>query len=238
MNINYIIIAIILSVGAVLSVLSQKLTLAAAITGWIIGLMVFTGSGFGGVVMLATFFILATIATSTGKKSKERLGIAEKRKGRRTAGQVIANAGVAAISGFLMWIFPNYSLFFQLALAGSLASATADTVSSELGNVFGSNYYNIITFKKDIKGLDGVISLEGTLAGIAGSGMIAIVYFLFFKSYEQAIFLIIAGTMGNFADSVLGATLERKKQIGNNTVNFLNTIAGALIATLLFSATG
>jgi uncharacterized protein (TIGR00297 family) len=230
MNSDYIIIISILTLGAALSVFTNKLTFTAAFTGWLVGLMVFIGAGYGGVFMLATFFILGTTATSVGIKFKENLGIAEARKGRRTGGQVIANAGVAALCGILVLVFPNHSGLLQLAIAGSLASATADTVSSELGNVYGSNYYNIITFKKDTKGLDGVVSLEGTLAGIVGSIIIGFVYYLFFKDMQHGVWIILAGATGNLADSVLGATIERKKFIGNNAVNFLNTLTGALVA--------
>jgi uncharacterized membrane protein len=44
------------------------------------------------------------------------------------------------------------------------------------------------------------------------------------------VWLLVAGTAGNLADSVLGATLERRGVLDNNTVNFLNTLTGALVA--------
>jgi uncharacterized membrane protein len=40
--------------------------------------------------------------------------------------------------------------------------------------------------------------------------------------------------MGNLADSVLGATLERQHKMGNDTVNFLNTLFAALVAGFLY----
>ncbi len=41
------------------------------------------------------------------------------------------------------------------------------------------------------------------------------------------------GQQGNLADSVLGATLERKGLMGNNVVNFFNTGVGAVVCWLL-----
>ncbi len=61
-------------------------------------------------------------------------------------------------------------------LAAALASASADTVSSELGTLYGKRFWNIMTLRKDTNGLDGVISAEGTLAGIAASAVIVIIY--------------------------------------------------------------
>jgi len=40
----------------------------------------------------------------------------------------------------------------------------------------------------------------------------------------------VAGTLGSFADSYLGALLERRGWIGNDAVNFLSTTIAALIA--------
>jgi uncharacterized membrane protein len=46
--------------------------------------------------------------------------------------------------------------------------------------------------------------------------------------------IVFAGVMGNLADSVLGAALERRHYIGNDTVNFLNTLFAALVAGIFY----
>ncbi|MEJ7682225.1 MAG: DUF92 domain-containing protein [Segetibacter sp.] len=194
----------------------------------------FAGAGYTGVGMIATFFVLGTGATSWGMSVKQKLGLAEKDKGRRTSGQVVANAGVAAILGLLGMLYPAKTGLFRFMMAASIASAAADTLSSECGNIYGKNFYNIITFKKDTRGLDGVVSIEGTFIGIAGSVIIAFVYVISFGYSMQFLWIILAGTLGNLSDSVLGATLERKGYLNNNEVNFLNTAVAALFALFLF----
>jgi uncharacterized protein (TIGR00297 family) len=161
---------------------------------------------------------------------KRRLGLAEENKGRRTAGQVVANAGVAALLGLLAWQVPQYASLAGLMLAGSFAAATADTLSSELGNVYGRRYFNILTFRPDTRGLNGVVSLEGTLLGLAGTAVLAAAYCLGAGWGAAFGWLLVAGTAGNLMDSVLGATLERRGVLGNNAVNFTNTLTGALVA--------
>jgi uncharacterized protein (TIGR00297 family) len=217
-----------------LSVKTNKLTVTAALTGGLLGVLIFMGAGFIGIAMIAAFFMLGTIATSWKAKLKEQQGFAEVNKGKRRASQVIANAGVAALLGLLIFMFPEYALLLSVMIASSLSSATADTLSSELGNVYGKKFYNIITFKKDIRGLDGVVSLEGTLFGVAGSVIIAIIYSFGFGWNTNFFIIIASGTIGNLSDSVLGASLERKKYLNNDVVNFLNTLVAALAALLFF----
>jgi uncharacterized protein (TIGR00297 family) len=215
-----------------LSVLSQKLTLIASLAGGVAATCIFIGAGYSGIVMLATFFISGSAATSWKMNVKQRLGFAERNKGRRKPGQVLANGSIAAIAGLLIWFYPPYKDFFIAMMAASLASAKADTLSSELGTVYGKKFYNIIAFKKDTRGLDGVISLEGTLIGFAGSAIIAVIYSIGFGWNKNFAIIIIAGTIGNIADSVLGALLERKNYLSNNAVNFLNTLIAAAVALL------
>ena len=150
---NYWLFIVILFVSVGLSVLSRKLTIAAALTGAVIAWLIFIGAGYTGITMLATFFILGSAATSWKMHLKQQLGFAEKNKGRRTTAQVLANGSVAAIMGLLKWLYPAYANLFVVMMAASLASATADTLSSELGMVYGRKFYNIITFKKDTRGL-------------------------------------------------------------------------------------
>ncbi len=224
---------LVIAAGIFASVRMHKLTLAAALTGGAIALAVFAGAGFTGIAEMALFFILGTAATSWKATVKEQLGAAEKNKGRRTAGQVIANAGVAGITGCLAWLFPGHQELFRLMMAASLASATADTLSSELGMVYGRRFYNILTLRRDSKGLNGVISAEGTLLGIAGAIIIGLCYVIGVDWNTGFIWIVIAGTAGNITDSLLGASLERRQYLGNNAVNFLNTAIAAIVAWLL-----
>ena len=211
----------------------NKLTVPAAITGAAVATLLFVGAGYVGFVMMTFFFMLGTLATSHKKNIKKQLGISEENKGRRTIGQVLANAGVAGLSGLLMLMDAQHKELYLLMIASAFSSATADTISSELGSVYGSKFYNILTFKKDQRGLNGVVSLEGTLAGVLGSIMIALVFVCFQQFDNRFIVIVVAGTAGNIMDSLLGATLENRQVIGNNAVNFLNTISAAITAGLL-----
>ncbi|PJJ61070.1 DUF92 domain-containing protein [Hymenobacter chitinivorans] len=220
--------------GMAWSVRAGKLTVAAGLTGGVLGILIFLGAGFWGVGELALFFALGTGASAWKVAEKRRLGLAEENKGRRTTGQALANGGVAALTGLLAWWWPAHQAVFQLMLAGSFAAATADTLSSELGNVYGRRYYNAWTWRPDTRGLNGVVSLEGTLLGLAGSGLIAVLYCLGVGWSRDFVWLLVAGTAGNLADSLLGATVERRAYLSNNAVNTLNTAVGALTAALLY----
>ncbi len=207
----------------------------AAFTGGIMGVCVYIGARFTGIAMMGAFFILGTLATSWGIQTKIEKRIAERNKGQRKVSQVIANGGVAAIIGLLIYCFPQHALLLRLMMAASFSSATADTLSSELGNVWGKRFYNILSLKKDTRGLDGVVSLEGTLAGICGSFVIALIFMSRFGwKVWFCLIILLSGTMGNLSDSVLGAALERKGYLKNDAVNFLNTLIAAVVALVLY----
>ena len=219
-----------LGLGMFYSLRKRKLTTAAAATGGALGLLIYLGSGFAGLALLTLFFGLGTAASGWRVADKRRLGLAEENRGRRTAGQVVANAGVAGLLSLLAWRYPPAAPLAHLMLAGSFAAATADTLASELGNVYGRRYYNILTLRPDARGLNGVVSLEGTVLGLAGTAVLAAAYCLGFGWGPAFGWLLVAGTAGNLTDSLLGATLERRGLLSNNAVNFINTLTGALVA--------
>lgn len=232
MPIPQLVFLIILIAASYTSYKTGKLTEGGAITGGIIGLCIYLGTGYTGIAMLAVFFVLSTIATSHKKHKKRKLG-EEVHSEKRDARQVLANGGLPAILGLLATAMPDNTLLATVFMAAAFSSATADTLSSELGTVYGTRFYNILNLRSDEKGRDGVISLEGTLIGLAGSATIACVYSLAFGWNGTFLNILIAGTIGNLTDSVLGATLERKGYINNNEVNFLNTFTAVITACLL-----
>lgn len=230
----YILLAILIT-GMVVSVWLKKLTFWAALTGGLCGSLVYAGAGFTGIIMMSAFFIAGTVATSWKATDKKQLETGDMDHAGRKASQVLANAGVAAIAGALAIILPAYTTVWSLAIAACFSSATADTLASELGTVYGKRFYNIMSWKPDKRGLDGVISLEGTLIGLAGSIVIAVIYTISFGASANIAVIILAGTAGNLADSVLGAVLERKGLLKNDTVNFLSTLVAAIVSVTLWS---
>ena len=235
LEVEHFIIFFSLAIAMFMSVYFKKLTLSASLTGGLIALVVYVGCNYYPLIFMAVFFVLGTAATSWKIKTKQLLGLAEINKGKRNAFQVFANAGVGLILGAIAIIAPSKISICNLMIACVFSSATADTLSSELGNIYGSAYYNVLTLKKDIKGLNGVISLEGILFGVAGSAIIALLYYLqLTNNFKDVLIIIIAGTCGNLADSIAGATIERKKLIGNNAVNFINTFTASIIGYILY----
>lgn len=216
----------------------RVLTKTAVVAALLVGFAVLAGITPGFVLLLA-FFVMGVWATGHGK-TKKKQGPSQP----RTAGQVFANGGVAGLMGVLSFYFAVLSggdaFPFLIAAAGSLSAATADTLSSELGMVYGRRFYNILNFKSSPPGPDGVISLEGTLLGAAGALVIAVLTYACTMGWwgmadARIIWVVtVAGIAGTLIDSLLGATLERRGLLGNDAVNFLNTAGGALIAWYLY----
>ena len=204
--------------------------MSGAISGWILGVVLFAFGGWRGFLMLFLFFVLGTACTKLGRKKKEALGIAQEKGGRRGAKNALANTTAGVVFAFLMMATP-YKTPFALALVAAFATAAADTVSSEIGQAYGRTTYLGTSFRRVPPGTDGAVSLEGTLAGIAASAVLAFAAAATgFIPHAAAWVVVGAAFIGTTLESYLGATLERMKALDNEAVNFANTLAGGLAA--------
>lgn len=226
-----VIISIILI--AALAVRFEKMDIPGAASGMILSILVWIGGDVESLFALFLFFILGTFASSWKKKTKQALGIAQENDGKRGISNVLGNGGIALILSMISIAFPHLQNHLILMIIASFASACSDTFSSELGNVYGKKYFNIINLRPATRGLDGVVSIEGLFFGVAGSLLISLPVLLFNYGKITILVIFLAGLIGNLMDSMLGATLQRRRYLNNHQVNFLSTLFAALLALLL-----
>ena len=224
-------LAVTLAFG-VLAKLLHAVDMRGAVAGAILTWVLFVTAGPGAFAAVAAVFVLAFLTTRLGYRHKQFLGTAERRGGRRGS-QVLANLGAAAACG-VGSILTRRPELWLLGLSAALAEAAADTVSSEYGQATLNRAYLITTWEEVPAGTDGGISWPGTLAGIAAAALLALICAASGLTPRRWIAAVLAaGTLGMFADSYLGAWLERRQRLNNDQVNFLSTIIAAVLACLL-----
>jgi len=81
--------------------------------------------------------------------------------------------------------------------------------------------------------------LLGTAAGALGALCVGLVAAqLHVISYHGVALIPVAALFGTFLESFLGATLEPLDLVDSETINFINTLAGALAALALLRLVG
>lgn len=176
---------------------------------------------------LLIVFVLTLAATLVGRSRKQQLRTAESSRG-RSASQVMANLGIA---GLIVAMAPH--AWALLALA-ALAEAAADTSSSEIGMAFPGNTVLLTSWRLVSPGVDGGVSLRGTLAAVAAAGAISAAAALMkLLGGSHALAIVYAGVLGSLVDSLIGALLERRGFLNNDLVNLLSTAAAVGIARAL-----
>ena len=194
----------------------------------IMGVVIIFSAGVNWLLLIVLFLLMSLLATRYSKKYKRSLGQFE---GRRTTKNVISNGVVACF----MAAFGGYYLPLVGGFIGAIATATSDTLASEIG-VLDKHPRLITTFQKVDPGTNGAVSLLGTLVGIIGAAIIGVAAYIFgiVPHFHSAIIVsVISGTVGCFMDSILGALFENRGLITNEHVNLLATIVGAIVGILL-----
>jgi uncharacterized protein (TIGR00297 family) len=214
---------------------ARSIDVAGAASAIVIGTAITTGLGLGGLLLMIAFFVLGTAATKLGYRVKAARGIAQEKGGARGWQNAWANGGIPAALALLAGMAPPGARdVLAIAYAASVATAAADTCSSEIGKAFGRRTFLVTTLRPVPPGTEGAVSLEGTLAGLAGAlavGAVGVATALF--GWPAAWLVAFAGLLGSLAESYLGTVAERRGWMGNDLLNAANTAIGALVAVAL-----
>jgi uncharacterized protein (TIGR00297 family) len=203
-----------------------------AVSAVLIGIAISAGLGLGAYAQMLCFFVVGSAVTRLGYDIKAARGIAQERGGARGWRNAWANGGVPALLAvFAGLAAPPWSEWLALGYAAAVATATADTCSSEIGKAWGRRTFLITTLRPVPPGTEGAVSLEGTLAGLAGGLLIgATGAALGVHSWPAALLVAGAGLAGSLAESLIGSVAERRGWLDNDQLNALNTAIGAAIA--------
>ncbi|MFZ2410045.1 MAG: TIGR00297 family protein [Candidatus Methanoperedens sp.] len=241
-NVDTVYLMEILVFSFVLGYLAYRARIAdisAMLSATLLGVVIIVSSGLSWFFILLAFFLLGGLFTRYKYNYKLALGIAEGKGGVRGYKNVFSNSLAALSLAITYGIYPSHGLVILAAYLGSVATATGDTLASEIGETCKGEPRMITTLKKVRAGADGAVSFLGEGAAFFGSLVIALLAFVLIKNDFGLIVAVTAGGfIGTNIDSVLGATLQQKGYLSNNGVNLFATISGAIISGMLYYSMG
>ncbi|MDP5274504.1 DUF92 domain-containing protein [Chengkuizengella sp. 2205SS18-9] len=209
------------------------------------------------------FFVSSSLLTKWKHNTKKSIEEGYEKSGKRDAGQVWANGGIALILSITYYIWP-VSIFWWFFI-GVMATVNADTWATEIGSLSKKPPRSILTFKKVTPGISGGVSALGLFSSMLGGGFIGLAASLFSAKLEmEMIFFyilmgMISGFIGALTDSFIGAKLQVmyycekcKKEVesfehcshharrvrgwkwmNNDRVNMISSVVGGLVAMLM-----
>src|SRR5205085_8572579 len=129
-----------------LAYLARSIDVAGALSAVVIGTVITAGLGLPGLAVMIAFFVVGTAVTKLGYRVKAQRGIAQEKGGARGWRNAWANGGVPAALALFGALAPaSLRPGFVLAYAASVATAAADTCSSEIGKAYGQRTFLITT---------------------------------------------------------------------------------------------
>jgi uncharacterized membrane protein len=187
---------------------------------------------------LIAFFVSSSLLSSWKRRRKSEAESVYEKSGRRDAGQVLANGGLAALlCGLYAW---DSSPVWWYAFLGVMATVNSDTWATEIGGLSRTPPRHIRTGKVVSPGTSGGVTRLGLGATIAGGAFIGAVAWMLERmtgiwiwsfgsspvlgvgeglisqsaavSNRLWVLLLLgvaSGTAGSLTDSWLGATAQR-----------------------------
>ena len=220
---EWVIVFVVLAFVLILILRKGLLKPTAVATGLITALFVAWRGGLSSFFAIILFFLIGEFVTRMIRDKHTH-----KKHGTRSTSNIVGNIGPAIIA---LAINPTP---FNIMFYASLSAAFADTLSSEIGVLSREQPVMITTLKPVLAGTDGGVSLLGFLAAALGGIIFAIIGFFASGSVFYAVLLFAAGVFGSVVDSFLGATLQQRRVLDNNLVNFVASLSVGLFFALMF----
>ena len=214
----------------------KLLTPLGYLNALILGILVWGTLGWRGYLVVMFYFLVGSGLTFVKMEQKEAEGIAEERSGKRGAGNVWSSALTATICAIAtLFVTSPFKELLVLGYVASFCTKLSDTTASEVGKAYGRTTYSILNLKPVPRGTEGAVSLEGTLAGVAASIVLAVIALVIgMISPIGVVWCVVAAFIATTIESLIGATLEsRFAWLTNDLVNFINTVIGAIASMLL-----
>ncbi|HEX2572848.1 MAG TPA: DUF92 domain-containing protein [Polyangia bacterium] len=249
----------------------RSLTMDGSLAAAVVGTLVFGLGGLAPGLGLMGFFLTGTGLSRYRQAEKERRSQDVVAKGgERDALQVLSNGGAAALC-CVLWAVTGAAAWALAAMA-SLAAAAADTWATEIGMLARRPPRHLLTFAEVPPGTSGAVSSAGLCGMVAGALFIGLIAALLPVSSAwggaagaaraSVIGIVtLGGVAGALADSLLGATVQERREcqacgakteqithrcggatrrvagvarLDNDMVNLLSTSLGGLIGALLW----
>jgi uncharacterized protein (TIGR00297 family) len=210
----------------------------------ILGTVLWGCLGPRGWLAVVGYLLLGSLVTRLGLRRKQEQGLAESRGGRRGPENVWGSAATGALLAMAIALAPPaWTPLLLVGFSASFAAKLADTCGSEIGKRWGRHTVLITSLRPVPPGTEGAISLEGTLASLAGSVvMVALALVLGLLPGPPAALTAAAalitgvGLVATLLESVIGATAQsRYSWLSNELVNALQTALAALLAMLAWA---
>ena len=191
---------------AVLALITWALTLRGTALAWVFCIVISCSGGLSAFAVLAAVFLITAAASKFAGKRADPYNVRRK-SGARDIDSVFCNVGIAALAAGSYWITAYQGFIF--AYAAVMAESLADSVASKIGPLTTGRTIDICAFKPTQAGISGGVSLVGSLAALAGSLCIGLLWLVSSRcGCGEAALVSAVGFIGCMFDSVLGSRAQ------------------------------
>ncbi|MFS0780923.1 DUF92 domain-containing protein [Bacillus sp. 1P06AnD] len=188
----------------------RSLTKSGSLASFIVGLLIFIGFQWKGLIILGLFFVSSSSWSKYKKQRKKSLEDMLEKGDRRDWVQVAANGGIAGLASIWSAVQPDMAA--TVCFLTAFAAANADTWASEIGVLSKTKPFHLIRGKFVEKGTSGAVSILGTAASFGGALLIGCAGWMLFSGINaaSAAIIISMGFCGSVVDTILGGTIQAK----------------------------